>query len=312
MAMLIMAMLLVLTPQTAGAQDKPDSNYGGVQIGAITYSFRTIREVDDVLQACVDAGLSSVELMGTGIEAYLGAPENPLSRREMRRPDELSDEKKAAYQKYQEEIKAWRYSEETLKKYAALKKKFNDAGVNIHIYKWLAGMSDEELDYSFKVAKTLGAIGITTEIGEEACTKVGAAAERAGMVAIFHNHYQYAEEGFDVDKLLALNPANRLNFDIGHYFGSTGKDPVAFIEKYHDRIASIHVKDKTAKDNPVKGNENKPFGEGETPVVEVLQLIQKNDWPIYCDIELEYPIPEGSDAVKETAICREYCKQALL
>jgi len=312
MAMLIMAMLLVLTPQTAGAQDKPDSNYGGVQIGAITYSFRTIREVDDVLQACVDAGLSSVELMGTGIEAYLGAPENPLSRREMRRPDELSDEKKAAYQKYQEEIKAWRYSEETLKKYAALKKKFNDAGVKIHIYKWLAGMSDEELDYSFKVAKTLGAIGITTEIGEEACTKVGAAAERAGMVAIFHNHYQYAEEGFDVDKLLALNPANRLNFDIGHYFGSTGKDPVAFNEKYHDRIASIHVKDKTAKDNPVKGNENKPFGEGETPVVEVLQLIQKNDWPIYCDIELEYPIPEGSDAVKETAICREYCKQALL
>jgi sugar phosphate isomerase/epimerase len=260
----------------------------------------------------VDAGLSSVELMGTGIEAYLGAPENPLSRREMRRPDELSDEKKEALAKYQEEIKAWRYSEETLKKYAALKKKFNDAGVNIHIYKWLAGMSDEELDYSFKVAKTLGAIGITTEIGEEACTKVGAAAERAGMVAIFHNHYQYAEEDFDVDKLLALNPANRLNFDIGHYFGSTGKDPVAFIEKYHDRIASIHVKDKTAKDNPVKGNENKPFGEGETPVVEVLQLIQKNDWPIYCDIELEYPIPEGSDAVKETAICREYCKQALL
>jgi len=312
MAMLIMAMLLVLTPLTAGAQDQPDSNYGGVQIGAITYSFRTIREVDDVLQACVDAGLSSVELMGTGIEAYLGAPENPLSRREMRRPDELSDEKKEALAKYQEEIKAWRYSEGTLEKYAALKKKFNDAGINIHIYKWLAGMSDEELDYSFKVAKALGAIGITTEIGEEACTKVGAAAERAGMMAIFHNHYQYAEEDFDVDKLLALNPANRLNFDIGHYFGSTGKDPVAFIEKYHDRIASIHVKDKTAKDNQVEGNVNKPFGQGETPVVEVLQLIQKNSWPIYCDIELEYPIPEGSDAVKETAICREYCKQALL
>lgn len=312
MAMLIMAMLLVLTPQTVGAQDKPNSNYGGVQIGAITYSFRTIRKVDDVLQACVDAGLSSVELMGTGVEAYLGAPENPLTRREMRRPDDLSDEKKEALAKYHKEIKAWRYSEDNLDKYVALRKKFNDAGISIHIYKWLAGMSDEELDYSFKVAKALGAIGITTEIGEEACTKVGAAAERAGMLAIFHNHYQYADEDFDVDKLLALNPANRLNFDIGHYFGSTGKDPVAFIEKYHDQIASIHVKDKTAKDNPDNGNVNKPFGEGETPVVEVLQLIQKNAWPIYCDIELEYPIPEGSDAVKETAICREYCKKALL
>ena len=118
--------------------------------------------------------------------------------------------------------------------------------------------------------------------------KRGAAVERAGMVAIFHNHYQYAEEGFDVDKLLAMNPANRLNFDIGHYFGSTGKDPVAFIEKYHKQIASIHVKDK-AKEG--ENGVNKPFGDGETPVVEVLQLIQKNNWSIYCDIKLEYTIP---------------------
>jgi hypothetical protein len=71
------------------------------------------------------------------------------------------------------------------------------------------------------------------------------------------------------------------------------------------------VKDKTAKGHEVKGNVNKPFGQGDTPVNEVLQLIQKNQWPIYCDIELEYKVPEGSDAVKETAICREYCRKAL-
>ena len=309
LSILAMAVVMLMTSFSAEGQETLNSKYGGVQIGAITYSFRTIREVDAVLQACVDAGLSSVELMGTGIEAYLGAPENPVTRREMRKPDELSDEKKAELKKYLEDIKTWRYSEETMNKYAALKKKFNDAGVNIHIYKWEAGKSDEELDYSFKVAKALGAIGITTEIGEESCKTVGAAAERAGMVAIFHNHYQYADEDFDVDKLLALNPANRLNFDIGHYLGSTDKDPVAFIEKYHEQIASIHVKDKTKEG---KYGENKPFGEGETPVNEVLQLIQKNNWPIYCDIELEYKIPEGSDAVKETAICREYCMKALL
>jgi sugar phosphate isomerase/epimerase len=307
-----MVMLMVITSFSTRGQEAINSKYGGVQIGAITYSFRDIREVDAVLQACVDAGLSSVELMGTGVEAYLGAPQNPLSWREVRKLDEQTDEKKEAFAKYQEDIKTWRYADGTMEQYAKLKQKFNDAGVEIHIYKWIAGMSDEDLDYSFKVAKALGAIGITTEIGEENCTKVGAAAERAGMLAIFHNHYQYAEEGFDVDKLLAMNPANRLNFDIGHYLGSTGKDPVAFIEKYHEQIASIHVKDKTAKDNPVKGNENKPFGQGETPVNEVLQLIRANNWPIYCDIELEYKIPQDSNSVKETGICREYCKKALL
>ena len=313
LSILAMAVAMLMTSLSAEGEEPINSNYGGVQIGAITYSFRSIREVDAVLQACVDAGLSSVELMGTGIEAYLGAPESTVSRRRMRASD-LTDEEKAAIEKYKKDIVEWRYADETMGKYVALRKKFNDAGVNIHIYKWEAGRSDEELDYSFKVAKALGAIGITTEIGEEACKTVGAAAERAGMVAIFHNHYQYADEDFDVDKLLALSPANRLNFDIGHYLGSTGKDPIAFIEKYHDQIASIHMKDKTAKapeDSEVKGNVNMPFGQGDTPVNEVLKLVRKNEWPIYCDIELEYKIPEDSDAMKETAICREYCKQAL-
>ena len=313
LSILAMAVVMLMSSFSTEGKEPINSNYGGVQIGGITYSFRSIREVDAVLQACVDAGLSSVELMGTGIEAYLGAPKSTVSRRRMRASD-LTDEEKAAIEKYQEDIKVWRYSDETMGKYVELRKKFNDAGVNIHIYKWQAGMSDEDLDYSFKVAKTLGAIGITTEIGERNCTVVGAAAERAGMVAIFHNHYQYADEDFDVDKLLALSPANRLNFDIGHYLGSTGKDPIEFIEKYHEQIVSIHVKDKTTKaaeDSEVKGNYNMPFGQGDTPVNEVLQLIQKNKWPIYCDIELEYKIPEGSDAVKETAICREYCRMAL-
>lgn len=300
------------TPVMQDESGTVNSNYGGVQIGAITYSFRSIREIDAVLQACVDAGLSSVELMGTGIEAYLGAPENPLPRRQRRSQTDLTDEQKTAFEKYQKEIKAWRYSEETMDKYVQLRKKFNDAGVNIHIYKWTAGMGDEELDYSFKVASALGAIGITTEVGKEACKVVGAAAERNGMLAIFHNHYQFAEDDFNVDEMLALSPANRLNFDMGHYYGSTGKDPAAFIEKYHDKIASIHLKDKTGPDNETEKNANQVWGQGEAPIAEVLMLIQKNQWPIYCDIELEYNIKKWSDPVKEVKICREFCRQILL
>jgi sugar phosphate isomerase/epimerase len=288
-----------------------NSNYGGVQIGAITYSFRSIREIDAVLQACVDAGLSSVELMGTGVEAYLGAPASPLDWRRMRARDKTEEEKEALA-KYQEEVKAWRADPAHMEKYVQLRKKFNDAGVNIHIYKWVAGMSEEELDYSFKVAKALGAIGITAEIGEENCKLIGAAAERAGMLAIFHNHMQYAREDFDVDALLALSPANRLNFDIGHYYGSTGKNPADFIKKYHEQIASIHLKDKTGATNETVKNANQVWGQGETPIAEVLQLIQENQWDIYCDIELEYKIAPWSNAVKEVKTCREYCRQILL
>lgn len=305
--------LILLGTDLVQAQPKVNSNYNGVQIGVITYSYRDMRlDVEGTLKACLESGISSIELMGTGVETYLGAPENPLSWREVRRLDEQPKEKQEAFAKYQEEVKAWRYAEGTMDKYVELRKKFNDAGVNIHIYKWTAGMSDEDLDYSFKVAKALGAIGITTEIGEEACTRVGAAAERAGMLAIFHNHAQYGREDFDVDKLLALNPANRLNFDIGHYYGSTGKSPAEFIKKYHEQIASIHVKDKTGKDNETTADANQVFGQGETPVIEALQLIRDNKWPIHCDIELEYNIAPWSNSIKEVNNCRAYCREALL
>ncbi len=79
LSILALAVVMLLSSFSGEGQEPINSNYGGVQIGAITYSFRSIREVDAVLQACVDAGLSSVELMGTGVEAYLGAPESPLS-----------------------------------------------------------------------------------------------------------------------------------------------------------------------------------------------------------------------------------------
>lgn len=289
-----------------------NSNYGGVQIGAITYSFRDLEGgPETILKACVDAGLSSVELMGTGVEDYLGAPANPVSRRPTQE-NPFTDEDKNQLDKYRNELKEWRKNHGTIEKYGALRKKFNDAGVNIHIYKWTAGNSDEELDYSFQVAKALGAIGITTEINDENARLIGPAAERNGMYSILHNHYQFAEPSFDVDKLLAYSPANMLNFDVGHYYGSTGLNPADFIKKYHNRIVSLHVKDKTGKDNKAEQNANQVWGQGETPLEEVLLLIRDNKWPIYCDIELEYQIAPWSTSVREVSNCRKYCRQILL
>ena len=54
-----------------------------------------------------------------------------------------------------------------------------------------------------------------------------------------------------------------------------------------------------------------PWGKGETPIADILLLIKKNKWPIYVDIELEYPVPEGSDAVAEVKKCVEFCRNIL-
>jgi len=321
----------------AGA--KPDSAFGGVQIGTITYSWRSMPGgVDNIIKYCVETGISSIELMSNDAEEYLGAPKNPrmgmfgpprgagpsapaaapaapaapgaTPAAPPQRP-QMTPEQQAAMAKYNEEIKAWRLAL-PISRYDEVRRKFNDAGINIHIVKFSpARWSDEEIDYAFKAAKALGAKGVTEEIGEEAVKKLGPIAEKHGMYAIFHNHMQFATAGFNYDTFLAVSPAVMMNFDAGHFFGSTGLHPNTIIEKYHDRIFSLHIKDKTGpKTDPA--NANQVWGQGEMPLTEVLLLIKNQKWPIHCDIELEYDVKPWSDAVKEVKTCVNYAKSILL
>jgi len=291
---------------------KPNSKFGGVQIGAITYSWRSMPgSAEDILQYCLQGGISSVELMGDVAENYAGLPKGPARPA---RGVTLPDAEKAAFDKASKEAleaqRKWRISA-PMKKYEDLRKMYKDAGVDIHIVKFNPeNWSDEEIDYSFKAAKILGAKGVCNEIGDNACKRMGPIAQKNGMYAIFHQHMQPGESGWTFDKFLDYSPANMLNFDAGHYFGSTGLHPNGIIERLHNRIVSVHLKDKTGpKANPA--NTNMPWGKGETPISDILLLIKKNKWPIYVDIELEYNIPEGSDAVAEVKKCVEFCKAIL-
>jgi sugar phosphate isomerase/epimerase len=162
-----------------------------------------------------------------------------------------------------------------MQKYENVRKMYNRAGVDIHIAKFVpSGWSDEEIDYAYNAAKALGAYGITDEFTDEASKRLGKFAEKHNSLAIYHTHGQFGQPGFDIDKYLGYSPANRLNLDIGHYYGSTGLHPNNIIEKYHKVIPSIHVKDKTGPKH-AQPNANKEFGKGETPIKDVLLLIKK-------------------------------------
>ena len=287
---------------------KPDSDIRGVQIGVISYSWRNMPyTAEDVLNYCIQNGFSSIELMGDVVESYAGIPELPFK---YKKKNVYTDEQLHSYYTAREKQKVWRTSV-SMETYEALRKMYNDAGVDIHIVKFApAEWSDEEIDYAFRAAKVLGAKGITNEIGHSACKRLGQFAEKHDMYAIFHNHAQPGDPGFDFEEFLDYSPKNMLNFDVGHYFGATGKHPNELIEKLHDRIFSLHLKDKTAKEADPP-NTNMAWGEGDTPIEDILKLIRDNKWPIHCDIELEYEIPEDSDPVNETLRCLEFCRSIL-
>jgi hypothetical protein len=290
---------------------KPDSKVSGVQLGLTTYCYRSIpHSAEEVLQYVLQSGVSTVEMRSV-LEESMGLPQGPPRPA---RGVELSEKEKAEREKATQDLREtqrkWRLSF-PMQKYANLRKMYNDAGVDIHIAKFVPSTwSDEEIDYAFNATKVLGAYGITDELSEEACQRLGKFAEKHKSLAIFHTHGQFGQPGFDIDKYLAYSPANRLNLDAGHYFGATGLHPNNIIEKYHDRIPSIHIKDKTGpKSDPP--NTNMPFGKGETPIADILLLLKKEKWPINVDLELEYQIPEGSDPVKEVTKCIEYMKAIL-
>ena len=321
------------------------SKFGGVQIGAITYSWRNMEPgLENIVKYCKESGISSIELMSGDLETFLGAPENPM-RRSFTPPTaeqiaaqiaaqragggqppagatpppapgpggrrQLTPEEQEMQDKYNADLKAFRLGV-TPEKVAAAKKLFDDAGIGVHIVKFSPSRwSDEEIDYAFTTAKAMGAKAVCEEIGEEAAKKLAPFAEKHGMYAILHNHAQYGQPDFSADPFLAVSPAVMLNFDCGHYYGSTGLNPCDFIRKYHDRIFSIHIKDKTGP-NTEPRDMNQVWGQGEVPLAEILLLIKKEGWPIYMDIELEYDIKPWSNQVKETRTCVQYARNILI
>ena len=58
------------------APAKPSSFVNGVQIGTITYSYRSMpdQSAEATLKYIVDSGISAIELMGGPVESYAGAP----------------------------------------------------------------------------------------------------------------------------------------------------------------------------------------------------------------------------------------------
>jgi len=296
---------------SAQSKGKPNSKVAGVQLGVTTYSYRSMpHKVDDVVQYLLYAGVNAIELRSVA-EEDLGIPQAPRPAgggAPLTEQEKL--ERARAAESLRDAQRKWRLSL-PMERYVKMRKTFNDAGIEVHIAKFApSAWSDEEIDYAYTAAKALGSIGITDELSDQACQRLGKFAEKHKSLAMFHTHGQVADAGFSFDKYLAYSPANMLNLDAGHYFGATGLHPGDVIVKYHDRMRSIHIKDKTGPKHATP-NANKPFGQGETPIADILLLLKKERWPIEVDVELEYTIPEGSDAAKETKKCIDYMRNIL-
>lgn len=321
---------VALGPQigrAAGIGRKPNSLIEGVQIGVITYSFRSMpdQSAEALLRYCIDSGINAIELMGDPAEALAGIPVNPnaarywkvMSRDFTANPPPMTaaelkekSEVLAAQAAYQQQAADWR-ARAAMGAFAQLRQMYNAAGVHIYAFKpsvFESYSTDAEVDYGFRAAKTLGASHVTVELPTDPAQtqRLGDAALRHGMLIGYHQHLQATPTLWD--QALAQSKGNGINLDIGHFVAAGDLDALAFVKSHHARILNMHLKDRK---NKVDGQANLRWGSGDTPLTAVLQLMRDRNYRFPAAIELEYDIPAGSDAVKEVSQCLDFCRRAL-
>ncbi len=266
-----------------------DSRIKGVRIGAITYSFRAISDANAIVTAMAQIGLGEAELMSNHAEALAGAP---------------------AGRGASEALATWRQSTSP-ETWRPVRRKFDDAGIQLRLLCFNMNVrttTDADIEYAFAMAKALGVEAISTSTQVSMAKRIAPFADKHRMRVAYHGHANVT----DPDEVstpasfatcLSHSKYHAVNLDIGH-FTAAGFDAVAFLKENHARITNLHLKDRK---NPANGGANVPWGQGDTPIKEVLQLLSREKWDIPANIEFEYP----GDPLVEVPKCFQFCKDAL-
>ncbi|MES2696319.1 MAG: sugar phosphate isomerase/epimerase, partial [Verrucomicrobiota bacterium] len=232
-------------PSLRAAGAKPNSKVKGVHIGLnVPYSLKNpAMSGDDVLAACRELGLSAVELRTQPVEAFLGAPAQLVGAKAKVAVAGAAESNTAQLRKWRESAPVARAAE--------FRKKYEDAGVFIEIVKVdnLFKLSDAELDYSFTLAKALGARAISSEISksDDDLKRLGTFADKHKMMVGYHGHATTTPEHWE--KAFSFAKYNAANVDLGHFVAGNDVSVVDFVRKHHARITHVHVKDRKSKAN---------------------------------------------------------------
>jgi sugar phosphate isomerase/epimerase len=264
----------------------------GVVLGAQSYSFRD-RPLDETIAAMSSLGLATCELWQGHVEPRLASGAS-------------ADERKG----FRDKLRAWRL-ETPLDFFSEVAARFRKAGVPLcaYNYSFKDDFTDAEIERGFAMARAMGVDAITASANQNVVARVAPLARKHRITVAMHNHSiiepnEFATPG-DFEKAITGPGRERIaiNLDIGH-FTAANFDAVAFLQKHHARIVTLHIKDRKRDQGALT-----PFGEGQAPIREVLALLRDKKWPIPANIEYEY---KGTDTVAEVKRCLEYCQKALV
>jgi sugar phosphate isomerase/epimerase len=283
----------------------PLTTVNGVVFGVETFSFHDLPPSGDpaliptIIRNMQALGIAECEIMSGHIEPYASAMTGWWVQ-SRRAPD---------FARLRDEARHWRLTVR-MDYYRAIRKQFEDAGLRIYLYNvnFNETFTDAERDRTFEAAKVLGAEGFSSSTVLSEARRLVPFVERHKMFVAMHNHNNLADPDqfatpASFETALAMSNLFRVTLDIGHFVAGNN-DPVAFISKHHGHIVNVHVRDRKRDNGP-----NRPFGQGDTPIREVLRLIRDNRYAIRAYLEYEYGSFRSS--LEETRAMFQYCKDVL-
>lgn len=252
------------------------SIFGGIEIGVQSFTYRAF-SVDRMIESMRSVGLSNVELWTGHLDP----------------------------------------AKHTEADFKTVRGKLDAAGIRVSAYcvNFKPDAAADLLDKAFKGAGLLGTSLMTTSTEKSIIPRLDEWAQRYKVTIGIHNHW-FGDAWFKGDRsqnfespddfMGALQGRSKhmaINLDIGH-FSAAGQDPVAFFKEHHDRIMSLHVKDRD-KDAT---HSNRKFGQGATPITEVLKLARQMKFKYAANIEWEEDEQEPTPGVKDSF---EYMRRVL-
>jgi sugar phosphate isomerase/epimerase len=302
---------MAFLPVSAMLAKRIDSAVHGVQFGLQSYIFTVIGLpydglLDLAIKSMVESGLGECDLYAPLVEPAdlwerirAGAPARP--------GEQVTAQAAAARAQAREELAKWRMTV-SLGHFRAIRNKFESAGIAIHGLSAFPGSTEEELSRTFEIAEVLGARIVTLGVTFPAAERVAPLAEKRDFIVGIQGQPDLSITDPDViskpaqyDKAVSLSRSYRISFDIGDATGG-GYDSLAFVKDRLDRIAVIYLKDRR------KDRLSVPWGEGDTPIKEILRLVRDGKYPIRCYIDCDYKTTDRPADVKRSFA---YAKAAL-
>ncbi len=192
--------------------------------------------------------------------------------------------------------------------FRAIRKKFDVAGIQVYGISGFPGGTAEQLSRAFEIAGILGARLVTLTVTLPEAKAIVPLVEKSHFIVGIQGNPSMNPTNPDTiarpqqyEEALSLSRSYGLSFDIGDAVGG-GYDVLKFVEAHHDRIALLYLKDRR------KDRTSVPWGQGDTPIAQILRMIRDRKYPIRCFVDCDYPTTDRAADVKHSF---EYAKKSL-